>query len=113
MRRKMGFFVGITGGMLAVLLAACDKLLSRRSDDQGGPDGISAASIANKCRNMNFDTTSANASETKDLKGDGTVMVRIFAARKSVKTKLKDLASRKGRIIGMAVNYGTAEWRLM
>ena len=62
---------------------------------------------------MEFDTTTANASGTLDLKGDSTVMVRIFAARKSVKTKLKDLASKKGRIIGKAVNYGTAEWRLM
>jgi len=112
MRRNMGFFVVVTGGMLAVLLAACDNI-SIASDDQGAPGGISAASVATKCRKMKFDTTTANMSETKDLKGDGTVMVRIFAAKKSVKTKVKDLASSKGRVIGMAVNYGTADWRLM
>ena len=113
MRRNVGFFVGITGGMLAVFLAACSKPVSTASDDQGAPGGISAAQIARKCRNMDFDTTTANTSGTLDLKGDGTVMVRIFAARKSVKTKVKDLASSRGRIIGQAVNYGTAEWRLM
>jgi hypothetical protein len=113
MRRNMGLFVGITGGMLVILLAACDKFFSRASDDQGPPDGISAAQIASKCRKMDFDTTPANSSEIKDIKNDGTVMVRIFAAKQSVKTKVKDLASKKGRIIGKAVNYGTAEWRLM
>jgi hypothetical protein len=113
MHRNPGFLATTAFGIPIVFLAACSPSFGIFHDDQGPPDGINAAKVAAKCRSMDFDTTAGNVSEIKDLKNDGTVLVRIFAAKKSTKSKVKDLASSKGRLIGRAVNYGTGAWALM
>ena len=109
MHRSVGVPLTFGGAILVALTLACQK--ASILGDQGPPDGVDPARVADKCRRMNFDTT--RASTVLDLKNDSTVLVKIVPARKSIQTKLKDLGSRKGRVIGIAVNTGTAPWPLM
>lgn len=105
MNRWMGTSLGI--GLLLVL--ACHR--GSTLGDQGGPDGPSPGQVANKCRSMQFDNN--RASVVKDLRSDGTVLIKLVPATKSINTRLRDLGSPRGRVIAIAVNTGTAPWPLM
>jgi len=105
MRQWMGVFTGM--GVFLVL--ACQRAATL--GDQGAPGGVDPAKVASKCRSMQFDN--ARSSIVKDLKNDGSVLIKIVPAKKSIHTRLKDLASPRGRVIGIAVNTGNSPWPLM
>ena len=109
MHRGIRVLLTAGGGVFVLSLLACPHVSTR--GDQGSPSGPEPAKVASKCRRMEFDNT--NASEVMDLKKDGTVLIKIVPARKSIHTRLSQLASSNGRVIAIAVNTGTAEWPFM
>ena len=86
MHRGIGVLMTAGGGVLALLSLACPRV-SRLGDDQGGPGGVAPAKVAQKCRAMDFSGTKPSA--VLDLKGDGTVRIKIVPAQKTIHTKLK------------------------
>jgi len=109
MYRGIGVLLTAGGGVLVLLSLACPRVSTL--GDQGDPGGVTPAKVAQKCRAMDF--TGTKPSAVLDLKGDGTVRIKIVPARKAIHTKLRQLGSRYGRVIAIAVNTGTAPWPLM
>ena len=112
MHRKLGLLGKVIGGLATLSLLACPKpgedLVAL---DQGEPRDTTKAEIIAKCQSMTFDTS--KASVVQPLDSAGTVLVKIIPADSGYKTKLKHLASKKGRIIAKVVNEGDGTWRSM
>lgn len=113
MHRNPGSF-GTCIVLAGVVLAACaprPEADDGAVNDQGPPDGSSPQQVARKCATMRWDT--AGASVVQALDAAGTVRVRIYPATQSSKTKLKQLVSRRGRIIAKVQNEGNGAWPTM
>lgn len=110
MHRNPGSIAIIASGLLVFLGTACRKpvdVLGR----QGPPDGVSGVKVAKRCRQMSFDPQAGSG--VLDIKGDGSVLLTMYPAVQSIKWRLKDLASRKGRIVARVVNTGSGEFQPM
>ena len=113
MHRNLGVIGSIVACSSLALLLACPRPATPTEEvalanDQGPPDDSTVAEVIKKCNSMDFDT--AHPSAIQQLDANGQVMVQIFAAKKSSKTKLSQLGSKKGRIIAKVHNSGAVGW---